>query len=50
VEDGDRLVVLVSAAVAAGAATAAGGPATVDPAAFADLLEAAYQVQADALG
>jgi hypothetical protein len=50
VEDGDRLVVLVSAAVPAGGAAAPGDPATVDPAAFADLLEEAYQVQADALG
>jgi hypothetical protein len=54
VEDGDRLVVLISAAIPAGL-TAAGGtgsgsPATLDPAAFAKLIEKAYQAEADALG
>jgi hypothetical protein len=46
VEDGDRLVVLVSLAKPA----AAGQPAPLDPATFADLLEQAFQVQAEALG
>ena len=59
VEDGDRLVVLVSAADPAGGAgasgngaggTASGGPATLDPASFAKLLEEAYQAETDALG
>jgi hypothetical protein len=45
VQDGDRLVVLVNAAV-----PAAGKSSTVDPSRFADLLKKAYQVQADALG
>ena len=45
VEDGDRLVVLISLADPSG-----GGAAQPDPAAFTDLLQEAYQVQADALG
>jgi hypothetical protein len=54
VEDGDRLVVLISLAdprggAAAGAA-ATPAPAALDPAAFTDLLRQAYQVEADALG
>jgi hypothetical protein len=54
VEDGDRLLVLVSLPQPAGGpgAPAPGGaaPATSDPAAFTALLEKAYEVQAEALG
>jgi hypothetical protein len=46
VEDGDRLLVLMSLVVD----TTGQGAAPLDPAAFAALLEEAYQVQADALG
>jgi hypothetical protein len=48
VEDGDRLVVLTALPVRAGAA--AGAAAGADPAAFAELLQQAYEVQAEALG
>jgi hypothetical protein len=48
VQDSDRLVVLMN--LDAGAATPGGTPAAPqDPAAFAGLLEQAYEVQADAL-
>jgi hypothetical protein len=54
VEDGDRLVVLISLADPTGGAAAGGSvtpaPAPLDPAAFTDLLQQAYQVEADALG
>jgi hypothetical protein len=58
VEDGDRLLVLVSLAKPGGAAPASGGsaapgtavPAGLDPDAFEQLLRKAYQTQADALG
>ena len=46
VEDGDRLLVLVSLANP----SAGGQPAPMDPAAFADLLEQAHTVQSEALG
>lgn len=46
VEDGDRLLVLMSLVVD----PTGSGTAAPDPAAFAALLEEAYQVQADALG
>jgi hypothetical protein len=45
VEDGDRLMVLVSLAK-----PSAGSEPAMDPAGFADLLEQAHAVQADALG
>ena len=54
VQDGDRLVVLISLADPTGGAAAGGTatptPAALDPVAFTDLLQEAYQVQADALG
>jgi len=51
VQDGDRLLMLISLDAGAVAGTAGGPPAPPqDPAAFADLLEQAFQAQADALG
>jgi hypothetical protein len=50
VEDGDRLVVLVSLAQPGGVPAAGGEAGGLDPAAFADLLRKAYETQADALG
>jgi hypothetical protein len=47
VEDGDRLVVLTAILPRAGGADDA---AALEPAAFADLLEEAYRIQADAFG
>jgi hypothetical protein len=51
VEDGDRLMVLVRAAVPAGVPGGSGAPtAPDDPHAFLELAEDAYQAQAHALG
>jgi hypothetical protein len=47
VQDGDRLVVLTSLPVPTGPA---GGGGELDPAAFTQLLQRAYEVQADVLG
>jgi hypothetical protein len=47
VQDSDRLLVLMN--LDPGTATDTSGGAVLDPAAFADLLAQAYQMQADAL-